>query len=531
MAHGSRGSSAYLLAGVIAHRTRRPVVLVVAHLDEADDALDDLTVFTEAGHALSTDRFGALEVLPGESSVSLELLAERLNVVGRLASGDHPDVLVAPIQALMQTVPDPGAMGAFSRLLGEGDVAAPGELAQWLTEAGYQRQDAIEQPGDFAVRGGIVDIYPPAGRITAHHGGREPIAPIRLDFFGDEIDTLHIIDTDTMGSGMKLASVQLVGASADHLQADEHTTSLLSLLPSDAILILHEPLELSEQARGYFERLTDPRGIISPRALLERIQQQVHVEINQYSAPRDRSEAIEFPVSQLPPFDTDAAKAVWEVGELANDAANQVVVLCEKQAERERLGELVAEHAPEAAEAVQLEVGYLHRGFQFEANANSEAENAKLLLIPHHELFHRYDLPASRRRVRQVAAGVAEQGTGAFLDLDVGDYVVHVDHGIARFTGLRTMRRDGVSQEFLTLEFAEQRKLHVPATQIDLVQKYIGGFEGRPPLSKLGGKRWNKQKDQVRRGGQRPGQASASGAGRPRHAAGHSLSQRHRLAA
>ncbi|MFW6058914.1 MAG: transcription-repair coupling factor [Phycisphaeraceae bacterium] len=508
VARGSRGSSTHLLAGALAQRTGRPVLLVVAHLDEADDALDDLGLFAEAGYALSTDRFGALEVLPGESNVSLELLAERLNVVGRLARGDVPRVLVAPVQALMQSVPEPSAVDRFSRVLRPGEVVDLGELIQWLTDAGYQRQDVVEQPGDFAVRGGIVDIHPPAGAVT-HAGEGQPDAamPVRIDFFGDEIDTIHAIDLDTMGSGAKLASLQLVGASADQIQSDERTTSLLKLLPEETVILLHEPLELAEQARGYFERLTDPRGIIAPNTLLEKIHQRPHLDVNQYSAPRDADDAIEIPVNQLPPFDTEASRAVEELGELANDAQHRVIVLCQNPAERDRLRELLTEHAPHALERVQLEVGYLHRGFQFSSksqqgaareNLDLETWNLKLFLIPHHELFHRYDLPGSRRRVRRVAGGMAEQGTDAFLDLDVGDHVVHVDHGIARFVGLRTMRRDGVSQEFLTLEFAGRAKLHVPATQIDLVQKYVGGFEGKPPLSKLGGKRWGKQKEQVR---------------------------------
>ncbi|MEM8739366.1 MAG: transcription-repair coupling factor, partial [Planctomycetota bacterium] len=94
------------------------------------------------------------------------------------------------------------------------------------------------------------------------------------------------------------------------------------------------------------------------------------------------------------------------------------------------------------------------------------------------------------------ASGVTSGGD-AFLDLGVGDYVVHVDHGIAKFTGLKTMKRGGERGEYLTLQFADAALLHVPAGQIDLVQKYIGGFQGRPPLSTLGGKRWKKQKDSV----------------------------------
>src|SRR5690606_29752629 len=116
---------------------------------------------------LSTQRFGALEVLPGESSVSLELLAERMAVVSQLARGELADVIVAPIQALMQAVPRPEAIGDFSLTLQAGAELSPARLLDWLDTAGYTRVEAIEQPGDFATRGGIIDIFPPAGSADA----------------------------------------------------------------------------------------------------------------------------------------------------------------------------------------------------------------------------------------------------------------------------------------------------------------------------------------------------------------------------
>ena len=116
VADGSRGSSSAIMAGTLALHVQRPVLLVVAHLDEADDAVDDLAMFAEAGYDLNPMRFGALEVLPGESGVNLELLAERLGVVERIST-DRPltgAVIVAPIQALMQGVPKPEAVSQLS---------------------------------------------------------------------------------------------------------------------------------------------------------------------------------------------------------------------------------------------------------------------------------------------------------------------------------------------------------------------------------------------------------------------------------
>jgi transcription-repair coupling factor (superfamily II helicase) len=554
VADGSRGSSTALLAGALAVRTQRPVVLVVAHLDEADDALEDLGLFNEAGYALSCERFGALEVLPGESGLNLELLAERLGVVGRLAQGQAPDVLVAPVQALMQAVPEPEAIGQFALNLAEGSSSYPPEkLGQWLGQAGYQRQDAIEQPGDFAIRGGIVDIYPPAGQTTDPTGGSELGGPIRLDYFGDEIDAINRIDLSTMGSGQRLTAVRLIGASIEQIQSDERTMNVLDVMPENAVPILHEVMELTEQGRGYYERLTNPTGIFAPKAVFQKLTQRAHVEVRQYSSGGSPASKITMPLQPLAPFDQEAAKAVRELAHLTEEPNQQVIVLCRKSAERDRLRELLQEHAPDQAEAVRLEVGTLHRGFVWQesgqvaqwpsgqgtgkaeaerreasdsaqptnastdrppqaiatendpATASANAKTAQATtrpldhsathLIPHHELFHRFE---TRRRVRRVSSDATAQASDAFVDLDVGDYVVHVDHGIAKFNGLKTLKRGGVTQEYLTLQFAQQATLHVPATQIDLVQKYIGGFEGKPPLSALGGKKWQKQKESVR---------------------------------
>ena len=548
LARGVRGSAGTLVAGLTARALRRTVLLVVAHLDEADDALDDLEGLLEGLlEGMEVERFGAMEVVAGGGAAGpagsgLDLVAERLAVVQRLVEGGYEGraaVLVAPIQALMQAVPAPADLGKMTLTLraGQGDGGSealpPGRLFEWLDRAGYTRQDAIDQPGDFAARGGIIDIFPLAGRVTVADGagGAAPgiVSPIRLDYFGDEIESIHRVDAETLGSGEALLSVGLIGTpprGGAGGAGGEDTTSLLSLLPADAVPMLHETLELSEQARGYYERLTNTAGILPPGEVLRDLTARPHVELNSYSQTSNTDAVtVDLPVEPLPSFDRDAKSAIRELGELASEPGNKVTVLCAKPAERERLVELLIAELPEGYKRVGVELGMLHRGFVWgrgrdegsegRRDEGQKADRSSLrpsvplslrpshVLIPHHELFHRYE---TRRRVRQVLSTGAGSGTSAggdaFLDLSVGDYVVHVDHGIAKFTGLKTIRprkQDSGEKagEYLTLQFADQALLHVPAAQIDLVQRYIGGFEGRPPLSTLGGKRWQRQKDQV----------------------------------
>ena len=515
---GSYGSSTHLLAGALSARLERPVVLVVAHVDEAEEAVSDLEWFRTSDRDLAIEHIVALESLPGQSAVNLELLAQRLAIVERLVTSRDPDaqrkpsVWVAPIQALMQAVPQRKAMAGLSLTIEPGQDLPQNRLIDWLTQAGYQRADALEQPGDFTVRGGIVDILPPEASA-----GNEADVGVRLDYFGDEIESITSIHPETLSSGSPIDRIRLIGASADQILTDDDTTNVLTLLPDNTLIVIHEMLELSEQARGYYERLTDARGVYSPQAIFQQLTRRTHVRVDQYSADQDDRPLVELPVTPLASFDHGAANAVQELAALAvpeNDqveregaipsrqrnnveADQRVVVLCAQEAERVRLVELIQEHAPRARSMIRVDVGYLHRGFVWGGD-----ETGRLHLVPHHELFHRYQ---TRRRFRPTrltasAGSDAKRASDAFFDMEVGDHVVHVEHGIARFTGLRTMKRrgrQGGSEEFLTLEFAKRALLHVPATQIDLVQRYIGGFHGKPPLSVLGGRRWAKQKKQV----------------------------------
>ncbi|MEM8739803.1 MAG: CarD family transcriptional regulator, partial [Planctomycetota bacterium] len=451
-ASGTRGSVAALVAGAVAQQLGKTVLMVVAHLDEADDALDDLEGLAAevavGTRGLSVERFPALEAAVGGAAG------------GRGAGGA---VVVAPVQALMQGVPEVGRLEEVSLVVEAGQRLAPGRLLDWLDRAGYGRQDAVEGPGDFATRGGIVDVWPMAGEAVEAGSGRgETVGlpgPMRLDYFGDEVESIRGVDPETMGSLGGLSRVVLVGGNGAGGLRDEGTTDLLSVLPGDVVPMLCETLELSEQARGYFERLTWSGGIVPPRDLFKKLTGRPHVEVNGYSqSSHAEATRVELPVSALPSFDRDAKGAIRELGELAAEAQTEVTVVCGKPAERDRLIELLIEHVPEGWRAVDVVVGRLHRGFVWTepAEAGGGGQEVSRVYVPHHELFHRY---ATRRRVRKIVApgssgsgggGLASGGGDAFLDLDVGDYVVHVDHGIAKFPGLKTMSRGAKKGEYLT---------------------------------------------------------------------------------
>ncbi len=512
VAVGAQGSSTNLLAAAVAKKTGRPVVLLVAHLDDADECEAELT-----GLGRGVLRLPALEVLPGETDVAIDLFAQRLAVVRRLASmRDETPVIVCPVQALMQGVPAPDTLDRLVRALRVGDRADPADLAAWLADAGYTRLDAVEEPGDFALRGGILDVFPAGGTVAAG-GVPQPVrAPVRIDFFGDEIESIREIDLETMGSDRALDSVEIVTNTPDAARPDDDSISLLDLVPGSTLALIAGTLEVTEQGRGYYERATDTRGLFGPPAVFRKLGERCAAiaEINQFSAGASAGDVrMELPVGPIPTFDRDTKSAIAELRTMPG----RVVVTCQNEGERARLGELLAGHisspgpgeggGPATGEhaggvgAVDPHLVYIHRGFAW----NGESP---LTIVPYHELLHRFEIRRGAARLR------AGRAMDTFLDIQPGDYVVHAEHGIARFIGLTLMKgkakkKGGPAarpagegerteqEEFLTLEFAGKSRLHVPCAQIDLVQKYVGGFSGKPPLSRVGGTKWKNAKARV----------------------------------
>ena len=484
IASGGAGSSTALVAAALRQRTGRPVVLVCAHLDEAEDLNAEIESVAPGSGVV----FPALELAPGETDAVSDLFIRRLVVMRELARDDTPRVIVAPIAALMQPVPDPARVGDLLHELRAGDTIDQRALTDWLASTGYERVETVEQPGHYAIRGGIVDVFPPVP--AAEDGAGAPV-PIRLDFFGDELDTISEVDPETLGSDRRLERATLAPADASAMNTGE--ASFLGAAPERAIAVLAETFEIVEQGRGYFERIHDGRRVFGPPEVLKALETRFHAlaEINQFSSGKSGADtACDLPIAALEPFERETSESVAQLGTLTQ-RVSRVVLACASEAESARLGELLSIHAPGVD--IERRVLDIRRGFVWDPDDGSET----FAIVASGELLHRSSV---RRRVTGIRAGRAMD---TFLDIDEDDYVVHAEHGIARFLGLTVMdaggmgAKDGEQEEYLTLEFAAKRRLHVPCAQIDLVQKYVGGFSGKPPLSSIGGKKWKAQKERV----------------------------------
>jgi transcription-repair coupling factor (superfamily II helicase) len=512
-ASGLWGSSVSAVVAAVQAELQRPVVVICGHLDEADDLADDLELFSRR----RPDALPALELGGGLGRMSEEQVSNRLRLLARYAAGVPRDsMLVAPIQSLMQSVPGRKQLDQLIRTIKTGQELEPEKLIVWLSEHGFNRLEQVEVPGDFAVRGGIIDIYLPG----EHEESIDQVGlTARVDFFGDQIESIRQFDLDSLGSGKPMPSLRLMDLKGQ-LPDTGDSGSLFDYLPTETIVVLWAPLEIAEQAKSYLDRLPEMKGIYPLRAILQNSQEFTRLELSQFDQGATAMPSlvggkevphVKLPIRSLQRFETEAKKAIAELGELSD--THEVTVFCENEGESKRFCELAELEKPGICAHLNVPLGYLHRGFVWDEasvepgtqagpkghsgsatpprnQANADPRRP-MALLGHHELFHRYE---QRRRVKKV---IASRPVDSFLDLKSGDYVVHVAHGIARFMGMHTIAKDGKSEEYLTLRFAENATLHVPASRINLIQKYVGGFHGHPQLSRLGSGAWEKQKAKV----------------------------------
>jgi transcription-repair coupling factor (superfamily II helicase) len=498
---GAWGSSGALATAALGLHASSTVLVVLAHPRDVDGWVEDLAGFAGVRPVV----FPAWENLPGDSEVVDEVAAQRLRVLKLLEGDKPPRFLVTTIQALMQPVPDRSELAQRRRLIRVGEALALEELTTWLVEHGFQRMEAVELPGEFSLRGGILDVFSADAEV-----------PYRLEFMGDEVESIRQFAPETQRSLDELQTVELTatGLKQNKPGEDNHPSSngrsgasplsqtahLCDYLRSDSWTVLVEPDELHEQGKHYLERVADIRGLFSLPGVFQQLLRFPSVRVS--SLPIASTEATcHLRVESVERFSGNVAKLREELTAAAS--GDRVMIACHNEAECKRLGEILtpgngglrrsedvataagsAPPEPSDVPAIFLVKGRLRAGFRM--------VDAGIVVLSDHELFH-------REEVRQVLPRrrLESRAIDSFLDLAEGDLVVHVSHGIARYRGMRILDKKGQNEEHLILEFRDAVRVYVPASKIDLVQKYVGGARTDPELSKFGGTSWERKKEKV----------------------------------
>ena len=241
---GVWGSSCALVAATLAARAPATLAVVCPQIDQVDELIDDLALFTR----LKPERFPASESF--DRAAHDEVFGQRLHLLKLLEDAGGPKLVVTSIQSLLQPVPSREDLARHTRTLRVGDSMAVGELAKWLVENGFFNTPAVELPGEFSVRGGILDIFAPDWDW-----------PVRVEFFGDEIESIRRFEISSQRSleSLRAIDVTIIGPAA----ADR--AHLADYLPPQSWFLLLEPMELEQQGRQYLERVADGSPLPSAR--------------------------------------------------------------------------------------------------------------------------------------------------------------------------------------------------------------------------------------------------------------------------
>ncbi|MBI9015846.1 MAG: transcription-repair coupling factor [Phycisphaerae bacterium] len=483
----SWGSLDRVLAALISKQTRRDILFITGHIPEADRSEDDLETLMRR----PIDILPASESADGVIDPASEIACQRLKLCRELLFGhkkDQPRMMVASISALMQPVPDKKSQEKNSFNLAQGSSKIPlDQLIEILADHSYNRVDPVDMVGDFAVRGGIIDIFAPTHDY-----------PIRVEYFGDEIDSVRYFDLDTQRSITKLQQITITGLVSTGIEQSCYFTDYLA---KDCLIIIEDFIELSEVGKITRDRMIRPEAVYPVEEILKQINNFDTLFINRFnSGIIDKHYSLNS--KTIGRYENRSTEALGEFSDLAEHEDATIMFFCETDAQRQRMIELVEsdirsmdkpvgamrkvkpDKIRQIPDNLLLEIGVLHRGF--------DLPDFNLLMVGHHEIFGQHQISRRIRKTKNV------QAIESFTDLENNDLVVHVTHGIGKFLGMKLLEKHGRKEEYLHIEYADSASIYVPANKIDLVHKYVGaGARGDAKLSKLGSKSWYKQKEKV----------------------------------
>ena len=544
---------AHFAAGIW-QQTGRPVVLLCADETEADRLAEDLTAFTgQAVRRLSARDF----TFHNAAVVSRQWEHRRLSALRALAAGESP-LTVCTVESLLQRTLPRTLLTQCAQMLRVGESHDLPELAERLSAAGYTRCEQVEGVGQFALRGGILDVFSPAFD-----------RPVRAEFFGDEIDSMGLFDVSSQRRTVNLREAEILPASEvlpqfapggfpgllealDGLIArvekskPSHPALLATLnedrerfqagvafpavdrylaliypqmataadyLPEDAVVLFCESPRVAERAKHYLWRLEEDvktlleGGQVSGElAVYARTMEELCRVLGDYpvcfldafassSYPLRPRVMLDVMAKQLPSYGASLETAAGDLRHYQGAGFGAVVLAGGEQRclnlqsllreEKVRSAVDFALHdLPGPGQAV-LCVGGLSAGFEY--------PDAKLAVLTEGR-------PAAPRKPRPKKQ-TNRQKLDSYADLSPGDLVVHEHHGIGRYVGMVKMTADGVQKDYVKINYAGADVLYVPATQLDLVSKYIGAGENveAKKLSKLGGADWEKAKTRAKK--------------------------------
>jgi transcription-repair coupling factor (superfamily II helicase) len=478
---GAIGSLASVVLAAL-HRAR-PERVFVAVADSPNEAIaaqaDIEAVLDREGESFL---YPQKEALPyEESEPHLEIGGLRVEAVEALFSG-RVQVLVTTPRALQERVPIPSRLAELRQTLRVGDFVSFSDLPAGLEARGFERVALVEAVGQFAVRGGILDVFSVAAGD-----------PVRIEFWGDEIVSIRHFEVLDQLSTAEVAETHVLPTDFHRDPAEEEETvarSLAELLPADAVIATLGACDLKGDAERTWSRVealyesliesgshpVRPEALfVPPDELLALLDARPRLDV---VADADVAPALE--AEPPPEVNRDMARLEAYLRE-GTEAEQETLLLCDNDGQLQRLEEILGGPG-RIPPGTRLGLGALSTGFELSCC------DPPLRVLNDHEVFRR------SRRIRRSRRFRGSVAIESLAQLTSGDYVVHMDHGVGRFKGLEHLKVAGSELEALAIEYGQGEILRVPVDRLDLVERWVGETdESKPPtLHRIGGKRWKK---------------------------------------
>ncbi len=457
-------------------------ILIITDSDENERFLkSDLTLISDSEiiHFPSTNH----KPYDTEQIVDSGLLVQRSEALQQIQSSTSK-IVVTSSEALFEKVAPPSVLDDVSIIINKGDEIDPEKLREQLVDQGYIPVRFVDQPGEFAIRGGILDVFPYSGEY-----------PIRLEFFGDEIDSIREFDADSQRSISFLNQARIVPDLSN--LSDSGKDSLLSYFDDSTLLVLKDEVLISSTLEKLYTQaseryqlednpeLKNPESLFVSNELFNSELERFQLKLFAGAATSKASSIKVFEVDLKPQPDFHGNfKLLKENITSHSEKGIKTVILCDNDGQKTRFEELLGDPQPHLN--YKLIVESLHEGFVF--------EEANLALYTDHQIFNRYHRPKVKKR--RYSGGISFK---ELRDLSIGDFVVHVDYGIGKFAGFKKIQVKDNEQEVVVLRYQEDSLLYVNVSSLHKLQKYSGKEGTAPRITKLGSGEWARKKAQTKK--------------------------------
>lgn len=487
---GLAGSSAAMLLAAM-KKSKHPVLLVADDFDTAAYMYHDLSRLADNEEEVKIFPSGyRRHIKYGQVDAPNQIL--RTDALNSRDNGVTRWIVTCP-EALAEKVPASGELKANTLTLAKGDIIQMSEVTRRLGEMGFHRVDYVYEPGQFAMRGSILDVFSYSNEL-----------PYRIDFFDDEIDSIRNFDVETQLSSDKPEKVSIIPDIADSESGD--STSLLNLLSPDTLVFCQSAENLTARVREIAKSTIAPEVEISGEGDKDAMKRVVDADdferrlqgfrIMEYSAGKasPQTDIAGLPVEASLDFNTEPQALYHKNFDLIADSFEKflkdgyrIFILSDSDHQAERLKAIFTDRGDNIKfTPVRLT---LHAGFIDHDSHNCFFTDHQIF-----DRFHKYNLKSERARNGKLALSLKE-----LSKLEPGDYVVHSDHGIGRFGGLMRTDVAGRTQEMIKIIYSNDDTIFVSIHSLHKLSKYRGAEGAAPKLSKLGSGAWQKLKERTKK--------------------------------